>query len=156
MLAVKHHHPAENRRSPVRPTLGRIGTLRVDGGDASAIVILDLTREGCRLETDVILAKGGVIAVGIAGVGVTPARAVWRDEHGYGCEFLRPLARGAITAAFQATNVAALSPDVGPSSPPPEAAPATKWPPVVAAALIAGATAATWAALAFATFEVTG
>lgn len=79
--------------------IDREGTIRTSDQPPAAIVISDLTREGCRIEAPMPLGKGTPIAVGIAGVGIIDAEVRWRDGSSHGCAFVEPLKSGAVTAA---------------------------------------------------------
>lgn len=79
--------------------IDREGTIRTSDQPPAAIVISDLTRDGCRIEAPMPLAKGTPIAVGIAGVGIIDAEVRWRDGSAHGCAFVEPLKSGAVTAA---------------------------------------------------------
>lgn len=79
--------------------IDRAGTIRTSDQPPASIVISDLTRDGCRIEAPMPLAKGTPISVGIAGVGLVEAEVRWRDGASHGCAFVEPLKSGAVTAA---------------------------------------------------------
>lgn len=115
--------PAE-RRDTERVSIGRKAVLH-HGGRSADIVVDDLTRYGCRIVTDVELAAGQVVTLGIAGVGPVETRLVWHGPQGYGCEFMAPLRPGAVTAATE-VNVVALGGIDSVTATAPES---TKWSP---------------------------
>jgi hypothetical protein len=135
---------AGERRAAVRVELGRRGTLRLGDGAPLDVLISDLTRDGCRIETDAALEPGLAVQIGIAHLGLTPGRIVRRSTSGYGCRFDVPLDAGAVTLASGATNVAAFP---GTALPAPAPAPA-KLSPRAQFGAIAGAAVAGWGAVA--------
>ncbi len=86
--------------------IGRVAIVR-DGDAPVEVRLVDLTRDGCRIESDQVLAEGSVLRLGVAGIGRVDAIVRWSDEDSYGCEFTLPLPEGAVTAAV-ACNVASL------------------------------------------------
>ena len=96
--ASKIEGRVERRASPRTP-FGRSALLHF-GEQSEQVIICDLTREGCRIETEVELDANAAVSIGIPGVGPTPGRIIWMSERGFGCAFERPLQPGAITAAF--------------------------------------------------------
>jgi len=101
---------AYDDRSEERTLLQRRGVLRIDGDVRPYdVVVLDLTREGCRIETNLPIAEGTGIEIGLANIGRVRATAVWQGVEGLGCVFDRPLPSGAITAAQGPTNVLSFS-----------------------------------------------
>lgn len=103
-------------RSEPRVPLGRSGTLRSENRSQLVIRIADLTRDGCRIETDETLLPDEQITIGIAGVGSVEARVVRRSATGYGCVFMTSLPRGRVSAAFE-ENVVTLPVGANPIAP---------------------------------------
>ncbi len=101
--------PAQDRREFARTMLGRPGTLRVEDALAAPIQIADLTRDGCRIKTQVELEPWQAVTIGIPGVGQHAARIMWARDGQCGCAFERPLPSGAVTAAMD-DNVHHLNP----------------------------------------------
>ncbi|MCT8000324.1 PilZ domain-containing protein [Sphingomonas sanguinis] len=100
----------QDDRSEERTLLERRGVLRIDGDVRPYdVVVLDLTREGCRIDTKLPIAEGSRIEIGLANIGRVRATAVWQGVEGLGCVFDRALPSGAITAAQGPTNVLSLS-----------------------------------------------
>ena len=130
-------------RASERLPLDRAGVLRT-AEQSIPIRIADLTREGCRIETEAEFAPGASVVVGIAGVGPTPGRMIWRGERGYGCAFDRSLPPGAVTAAFSPSNIAHFPgrPDM------PEAPRATKLSGRARLGVLVGGIAASWGMVA--------
>jgi hypothetical protein len=108
--------PDLTARRGERPAYGRTGTLRIGDNAASEVIVQDLSREGCRIETDAPVTPSMRVLIGLPGVGIVGARVIWHSSKGYGCLFDDPLPPGSITAAFSATNVRRLRhphPDIG-------------------------------------------
>ena len=105
--------PGADRRHTARPGYGRAGTLRIADAPPSEVVVDDLSRDGCRIQTALPLKPDMAVAIGVAGVGIIAARVVWHGPEGYGCAFDNRLPAGSITAAFSPTNIRhlELSPD---------------------------------------------
>ncbi|KQM58885.1 MULTISPECIES: PilZ domain-containing protein [unclassified Sphingomonas] len=94
-----HLYRQDDRRAEDRMTVERTGTLRLAENPPEAIIVADLTRDGCRIDAPVPLAPGTMIGVGIAGVGTVQAEVRWRKGSIHGCAFAEPLRSGAVTAA---------------------------------------------------------
>jgi hypothetical protein len=95
-----------DRRNAPREPIGRVAILR-EGCHPLEVRLYDLTREGCRIDTERPLVQDSMIRLGIAGIGQVDAQVLWGSEHGYGCKFAIPLRQGAVTAALSC-NVANL------------------------------------------------
>lgn len=95
-----------DRRFASRGELGRPGTIRMQASAPLTILVRDLTREGCRIASNAELPAGVDVQIGLAHVGLTSGRIVWRSETEYGCRFDAPLAPGMVTAALGPTNIA--------------------------------------------------
>lgn len=67
-----------------------------DGTDA---LIHDLSNTGLRIETDANLAVGDALLVDLPDDNRAEARVVWKKDASYGCEFLKPIAKGVFGAA---------------------------------------------------------
>lgn len=85
--------------------------------DAPIALIRNLSERGLLLETAAGLVIGETIQVDLPEAGASPARVVWTDGSFFGCEFIRPVSRAAVSAALllapveQLQSVSAL-PDV--------------------------------------------
>lgn len=106
---------ADDRRAQARPLLGRAGTLRIAGGPAHEIEVLDLSRDGCRIATTQTLHPNAAVEIGLAHIGLTGGKIVWRGSAGYGCRFDRSLPSGAVTAAFGNSNVVSFASPTSPA-----------------------------------------
>lgn len=80
--------------------------MRIGDGAAIPVIIADLTRDGCRIVTDAVVAPDSACRIGIANVGLTAGQLVWQGADGYGCAFDVSLPSGAVTAAFGGSNIA--------------------------------------------------
>lgn len=137
-------HAAGDRRGHARTPIGRTGVVRTADGAAVEVEIGDLTREGCRIEAAVDLQPDEAVTIGIAGVGTSAARAVWRNGTGYGFAFDRPLPAGAVTRAFDGVSVVELPHPLDGAV---AAGAPAKWSARSRTAFLIAAVAASWAAL---------
>ena len=103
--------PSDNRDA-VRRSL-RL-EVRASSDDASPALIRNLSERGLLIETAAGLAIGDTIHVDLPHAGPSEARIVWRDGSFFGCEFLAPVSKAAVSAALLLA--------------PPEHAPATALP----------------------------
>lgn len=78
------------------------GTLRGPERRPYDVVVEDLSRSGFRVPAVADLELDDPISLGLAGVGLCPARVVRRTEQGYGCAFLAPLTIKQLDAALVA------------------------------------------------------
>lgn len=97
---------SDDRRVQARTTIDRPAVLRI-GDHVEEVEVNDLTRDGCRITASIDLEPLTRVSIGLAGVGHTPARLIWRSATHYGCAFDRPLPTGAVTAS-KLNNVARL------------------------------------------------
>ena len=73
----------------------------IDGAaDQSSARVHDLSETGLRLETFVGFHLGETLLVDLPFVGETLARVVWNERNSYGCEFLAPVGKAAVSAAL--------------------------------------------------------
>lgn len=143
MASVSSRAVDFDRRSDGRISIDRPAVLRI-GTDAVDIRVDDLTRDGCKVTTDVSLGIGSQVTLGFAGVGQAQATIIWCDGASYGCVFAEPLPPGAVTAATR-NNVDRFAGHT-PFRPTVKASD-VKWSPRSQALLIAGVTSALWIAL---------
>jgi hypothetical protein len=85
-------------RAP-RATSEAGGTIRGAEAHTFDIVVKDLSRTGCLVETRAVLAIGSIVQIRITGVPQSGARVVRQDRAGYGCEFLRELTSADLDAS---------------------------------------------------------
>lgn len=68
--------------------------------DASSALIRNLSERGLLIETAAELAIGETIHVELPEAGTSEARVVWREGPFFGCEFLTPVSKAAVSAAL--------------------------------------------------------
>jgi hypothetical protein len=95
-----------DRRSDERVSLSRRAVVRFEG-KAEEVDVEDLASDGCRIRLASALEPHTPVSIGLAGIGHTPARLVWRSGDLYGCAFEKRLPAGAATAGI-AENIAFL------------------------------------------------
>lgn len=102
MASAVHNARSFDRRADMRLSIDRPAVLRMEDR-VYEIRVDDLTRNGCRITTNVDLQVETVVKLGFAGVGQSRAEIVRREELGdsfvYGCYFEQPLPPGAVTAS---------------------------------------------------------
>ena len=88
-----------DQRGAFRRTLNlRVGSQYLD---AEALVLIhNLSQNGLLIETLAPLQIGETIEVELPRAGATPAQVVRRQGDHYGCRFLAPITRGAVSAAL--------------------------------------------------------
>ncbi|WP_076072059.1 PilZ domain-containing protein [Sphingomonas montana] len=130
IAAKKEKAPSADRRQAARSDYGRTGTLRIADAPPVEVIVQDLNRDGCRIETSQRLVPNLGVAIGLAGVGIVEGKILWHGSQGYGCAFVNRLPAGSITAAFSPTNIRHLA--LSPSFPEPGdtyfPGAAVKWP----------------------------
>jgi hypothetical protein len=95
-----------DQRGAARRTLNlQVGSQYLD---AEALVLIhNLSQNGLLIETLAPLGLGETIEVELPRAGATPARIVRRDGDHYGCRFISPISRGAVSAALLRSPAAA-------------------------------------------------
>jgi len=68
--------------------------------DASSALIRNLSERGLLIETAIDLAIGETIRVILPEAGASEARIIWRDGSFFGCKFLTPIPKAAVSAAL--------------------------------------------------------
>ena len=94
------------RRSGDRVSLSRRAVMRFDGR-AEEVDVEELASDGCRIRAVSELEPFAAVSIGLAGIGHTPARLVWRSGDQYGCAFEKRLPAGAATPSVT-DNIAYL------------------------------------------------
>lgn len=96
---IRIEQPSEDRRRAPRRLL-RLAVLgEGDQGEAGAIV-RNLSETGLLLETESPLAVGEGLSVELPQAGKVAAEVIWMRAPFYGCEFVRPVSRAAVSAAL--------------------------------------------------------
>ena len=106
-----------DRRIDERVGIQRSAVLRIDDRTSIPVMLVDLTRDGCLIETDAVLTADQRIELGLAGIGAVTARVVRSSTVGYGCEFLQRLPSGAVTDASRGNVVRLEGLSVGAATP---------------------------------------
>ena len=100
---------AAELRTETQDLVGRRGarrSLRLEVGTTSSsqegtpALIRNLSESGLLLETKARLSLGERVAVDLPEAGVTIATVIWSDGGFYGCEFIRPVTKAAVSAAL--------------------------------------------------------
>lgn len=131
-----------DRRVHERVGIQRSAVLRIDSQRSTPVTLVDLTRDGCLIETDAVLTADQRIELGLAGIGTVTARVVRSSTVGYGCEFLTQLPSGAVTDASRGNVVRLEQLLVGADNPIPRGA---KLPPRQQVAAVAAIGVVGWA-----------
>ncbi len=98
------------RRYAPRRTLS-LGTLASTDPESWRVVIHDLSETGLRIQTGMLLDVGDEIEVELPEAETAVARVVWSDDSTYGCEFLTPITRGAVSASLLLSPGISIMPD---------------------------------------------
>lgn len=94
--------PAEEwrkRRSAARRPVAIAATLRDVERRPFDVAVTDLSETGFRVPSAADLSPGTVITLGVTGLGMRPARVIWRKAGSYGCEFVQPISEVALDQA---------------------------------------------------------
>lgn len=134
---------SSDRRAGIRVEVNRQAVLRF-GNIVEQVEIENLTRDGCKIRTEAEFPPSAEVSIGLAGIGHTPGRLVWRSASAYGCAFQRPLSAGAVTAS-ELNNVAYFG--NRPEAESQVAAPETKYSYRKRAGIIGGLTLGLWSAI---------
>lgn len=123
-------------------------TLRDAQARPIAVEIEDISTTGFLMQTSTVLAVDEEITIGIAGLGMRPARVVRQQDAYYGCLFLEPVAQAAIDL-LQFGPQETVTQFTAARSYEPEAAPPRddRYPLPARLAIIAGLAAACWIVL---------
>ena len=82
--------PGEIKRAPRVDT--RIDTSLIDSdGNTVSVVVIDISREGCRMETDGSLKIGEMVQIKVPKYGTFPAQIRWALGNEAGAVFLEPV-----------------------------------------------------------------
>ena len=82
--------PGFIKRSPRVATNYKTSLTDSDGGSVP-VVVVDISREGCRLETDGSLEIGEMVEISVGRLGTYPAQIRWALGNEAGAIFLRPV-----------------------------------------------------------------
>ena len=87
------------RRAARRSLRLEVGTTP-SSQEGTPALIRNLSERGLLLETNTRLSPGEMIAVDLPEVGATVAEVIWSEGGFYGCEFIRPVTKAAVSAAL--------------------------------------------------------
>ena len=79
------------QRNSKRHQLNRTSTLRSEDGRPVDVILENMSITGFKIFTEVEIAVGEAIVIGLAGVGVRSAKVVWSENGHAGCAFDSPL-----------------------------------------------------------------
>lgn len=82
--------PGEIKRAPRVDTRFKASLIDSDGGVVQ-VVVIDLSKEGCRLETDGTLKIGEMVQLQVPKYGTYPAQIRWALGNEAGAVFLEPV-----------------------------------------------------------------
>ncbi|WP_375429604.1 PilZ domain-containing protein [uncultured Sphingomonas sp.] len=137
-------------RESERHSVALDGTLRDPEWKPHDVVVEDLSSTGFRVPTETELHAGAFVSLGLAGVGMCPARVVRQADGQIGCTFLVPLGRGKLKAAMEATSLRPLDLNLMIKAQPPEpkreTISDTRAPRHIRLGVVTGLAAASWAA----------
>ena len=90
---------ADERRGTARRSL-RLEVDNEAGVGHSRAIVRNLSETGLLLESETALAVGEELLVELPQVGTVQAHVVWARKPFFGCEFVRPVSRAAVSAAL--------------------------------------------------------
>ncbi len=74
--------------------------LQALGSRGDRVLVMDLSVAGLMIHTQADLSVDEIIQVQLPEAGETEARVAWKRQSLYGCEFLQPIAKAAVSAAL--------------------------------------------------------
>lgn len=83
--------PASGLRLEPRAPLAVPATLHVEGADARAVTVADLSPRGCRMTVVTDLPPAAYVALVLDGISLISGRVAWNDGAGIGMDFCTPL-----------------------------------------------------------------
>jgi transcriptional regulator with XRE-family HTH domain len=69
-------------------------------GEATSVVVRNISATGLLLESPIALAPGETIAIELPQAGLIQARIVWNSGNMFGCQFAMPISAAALSAAM--------------------------------------------------------
>lgn len=89
----------QDQRGAVRRTL-QLETPVANDLSSWRVVINNLSETGMSFETSLGLALGDTLELGLPQAGAVEARVVWTDGDAFGCQFVQPISKAAVSAAL--------------------------------------------------------
>jgi hypothetical protein len=111
--AISFTPSSQGRRRSARRTL-RLGIAVSSSQDWTKALIHDLSETGLMIETAAELVEGETILCDLPVAGSTEAQIIWNWQNYYGCEFLTPITKAAVSAAVLQTSFAPFDPAAQP------------------------------------------
>jgi hypothetical protein len=96
-------------RESERQSMDRVTTVRGDDRKPLDVVIVDLSKDGCKIEGAVDFNVDDLVSVGLPGVGCRSGRVAWIQDGQCGVAFFGPLERQEIAFIRDAHTVVAGS-----------------------------------------------
>jgi hypothetical protein len=93
------------RRASEREELGRSATVRPRQCEPADVVIADISRDGCRLDSTVQLCADDIVTIGLPGLGVRSGRVSWSLDGQSGVAFGTRLSKMEIAFVRDAQTV---------------------------------------------------
>lgn len=122
------------------------GTVRDGSRVPSDVRVVNLSTTGAAFASDVTIAQGTSITIGVPGMPTRHATIVWQDGEVHGCVFDQPVTPDAVARAGTPNTLSFPAAEEPAPVPPPFV---KEWPAPVKLAIAAGGVGATWAALAY-------
>lgn len=115
-LEEAHESGSRRQEGRLRLHLEALGTL--PKGNATSVLVHNVSESGLLLESRVALSVGDEIAVDLPHAGICAARVIWASEHLFGCQFDHPISQATLSAAQLRSAVTPVpDPVVVPSAP---------------------------------------
>ena len=86
-LQPSDHEPLRNRSRELRRTVALPAFLLCENGEITSVEVLDLSYDGCSVETPVELAEGSTVKLSVSGLGAHDAQVRWYGEGKAGLAF---------------------------------------------------------------------
>ena len=99
LAEIRADTPILDERSAARRTL-RLEVSAYSSRDATKALIHNLSETGLLIETSANLQVAEALQVDLPHVGTTTALIVWSREQFFGCEFISPVSKAAVSAAL--------------------------------------------------------
>lgn len=136
----------DDRRFGERQAINQPSTLRSDAAHAADVYVRDLSETGFSVATEMRLALGSTVTIGLPGRGRATARVVRQVTGGYGCEFTEALGRAEVMQTFRGGTVIQMSTSEPMIAPLPEPE-IQRYPGAVRVGVIVGASGLLWAGI---------
>lgn len=119
MAAIAFDSPAPRDQRRASRRILQLEVAAVSERDSTRALIHDLSEAGLLLETSADLRVGEMLHVDLPEAGAVRALVVWSRGRLFGCEFMTPVPKAAVSAALLRSPRAAPGEAAGPDSPVP-------------------------------------